>query len=44
MSALGRASVYMGVLLLPSLGKGATRWLVSDYERTAIRPHVFQKF
>jgi len=25
-------------------GKGATRWLVSDYKRTAIRPHVFQKF
>ena len=25
-------------------GKGVTRWLVSDYERSAIRPHVFGKF
>jgi len=25
-------------------GKGATRWLVSDYERTAIRANVFGKF
>ena len=25
-------------------GKGAARWMVSDYERTAIRPHVFGKF
>ena len=24
--------------------KGATRWLVNDYERTAIRPHVFGSF
>ena len=24
--------------------KGATRWLVGDYERTAIRPHVFGTF
>ena len=25
-------------------GKGNTRWLVPDYERSAIRPHVFGKF
>ena len=25
-------------------GKGPTRWLVSDYENNAIRPHVFGKF
>ncbi|MFQ5746338.1 MAG: DUF1800 domain-containing protein [Gemmatimonadota bacterium] len=25
-------------------GKGADRWLVADYERTAIRPHVFGRF
>lgn len=25
-------------------GKGAVRWLVGDYERSAIRPHVFGKF
>ena len=25
-------------------GKGATRWLIPDYERNAIRPHVFGKF
>ncbi len=25
-------------------GKGATRWLVPDYERNAIRPNVFGKF
>ncbi len=25
-------------------GKGQTRFLVSDYERTAIRPHVFGRF
>lgn len=25
-------------------GKGADRWLVADYERTAIRPHVFGSF
>jgi uncharacterized protein (DUF1800 family) len=26
------------------LGKGPVRWLAGDYERTAIRPHVFGKF
>jgi uncharacterized protein (DUF1800 family) len=25
-------------------GKGADRWLVADYERSAIRPHVFGSF
>ncbi len=25
-------------------GKGDTRWLIPDYERNAIRPHVFGKF
>lgn len=25
-------------------GKGTVRWLVGDYERTAIRPHIFGKF
>ena len=25
-------------------GKAAVRWLVADYERTAIRPHVFGRF
>jgi uncharacterized protein (DUF1800 family) len=25
-------------------GKGPTRWLIADYERTAIRPHVFGRF
>jgi uncharacterized protein (DUF1800 family) len=25
-------------------GKGASRWLVADYERSAIRPHVFGSF